>query len=89
MTRCAAIEYAKDKIRVNVCCPGVIETPMVQEVRDVAPDVLESYIQTMPQQRSASSEECAKSILFLASEEYASYITGVFLSVDGGFAAGR
>lgn len=89
MTRCAAIEYAKDKIRVNVICPGVIETPMVQEVRDVAPDVLDSYVETMPMQRVASAEECARSILFLASEDYASYITGVYLSVDGGFAAGR
>jgi len=89
MTRCAAIEYAKDKIRVNVICPGVIETPMVQEVRDVAPDVLDSYVETMPMQRVADAEECAKSILFLASEDYASYITGAYLSVDGGFAAGR
>ncbi len=89
MTRCAAIEYAKDGIRVNVICPGVIETPMVQEVRDVAPDVLDSYVQTMPMQRVADADECSKAILYLASEEYASYVTGVYLSVDGGFAAGR
>ena len=89
MTRCAAIEFARDNIRVNVICPGVIETPMVQEVRDVAPAVLDSYVDTMPQGRVASAEECAKSILFLASEDYASHITGVYLSVDGGFAAGR
>lgn len=89
MTRCAAIEHAKDKIRVNVICPGVIETPMVQEVRDVAPDVLDSYIQTMPMQRVADVDECSMAILYLASEDYASYVTGIHLSVDGGFAAGR
>lgn len=89
MTRCAAIEYAQDNIRVNVICPGVIETPMVQEVRDVAPDVLNSYVQTMPMQRVADADECSKAILYLASDDYASYVTGVYLSVDGGFAAGR
>jgi NAD(P)-dependent dehydrogenase (short-subunit alcohol dehydrogenase family) len=88
MTRAAALELAKDGIRVNSVCPGVIQTPMLDEGMAEAPDITRGYVAATAMQRIAAAAETARAVLFLASEE-ASFITGVNLAVDGGFTAGK
>lgn len=82
LTKCWALEYAKDKIRVNCVCPGVVDTDMTkpflksEKDRDFADN-------DHPLGRIGTPEEVAKSILFLASEDSA-WTTGAILAVDGG-----
>ncbi|WP_227870723.1 3-oxoacyl-ACP reductase family protein [Orrella marina] len=81
VTRALAVELAPRKIRVNAVAPGVIETAMSQQVRDLAGDEVKSRILL---KRYGQPEEIAQAVTFLASD-LASYITGQVLYVDGGF----
>lgn len=80
MTRALAAEFSSKKIRVNCVAPGVIETDMSREVRDMAGDKL---LEAIPLGRYGVPEDIAKAVLFLASDD-ADYITGQTLHVDGG-----
>ncbi|MCC6196614.1 MAG: SDR family oxidoreductase [Burkholderiales bacterium] len=80
-TRALAVELAPRKIAVNAVAPGVIETEMSQAVRDLAGDEVRARILM---KRFGKAEEVAHAVWFLASD-YASYITGQVLTVDGGF----
>ncbi|KAF5628067.1 3-oxoacyl-reductase [Fusarium tjaetaba] len=79
LTRSDAIDYAKDQIRVNCVCPGVIETPMTASVPEDDPAV-----QTAVMKRKGTPQEVADAILFLSGPK-ASFIQGAALSVDGGY----
>jgi meso-butanediol dehydrogenase/(S,S)-butanediol dehydrogenase/diacetyl reductase len=87
MTRCLALDHARDRVRVNSVCPGEIHTQMVDEILAAkGGDTAESLRQLasgIPVGRLASPTEVGRVIRFLASEE-ASYITGANLPVDGG-----
>ncbi|MFQ6019793.1 MAG: SDR family NAD(P)-dependent oxidoreductase [Dehalococcoidia bacterium] len=96
LTKALATEWARQGVRVNCVCPGVIVTPMLE--RSIAritalmgnlsrDQVLQRLAESHPLGRVGQAEEVARAILFLASEE-ASFITGVALPVDGGWAAG-
>lgn len=83
MTRVLAMELAP-KIRVNVVCPGMVETPMTESFLrnnqgEIRPEIARLYALG----RAASAEELANAILFLTSEE-SSFVTGIALPVDGG-----
>ena len=87
ITRCMALDHARERIRVNSVCPGEIHTRMVEEIlarrggdRDEQLRVLASGI---PMRRLADPAEVARCVQFLASDR-ASYLTGVNLPVDGG-----
>ena len=80
MTACAALELARNKIRVNSIHPGVIDTPMVASDDPTANDRL---VRATPMRRVGEPEEIARVALFLASDE-ASYMTGAHVPVDGG-----
>jgi len=80
-TRALAVELAPRKITVNAVAPGVIETEMSEAVRDLAGDEVRARILM---RRFGKAEEVAYAVWFLASD-YASYITGQVLTVDGGF----
>jgi len=82
MTKSAAVQYAKDGIRVNSVHPGLMP-PMRSSVSAADPKLREKVIETIPMRRAGRVEEAAYAILFLASDE-ASYITGAELVVDGG-----
>ncbi len=85
LTRVIAVEYAKEGIRSNCVCPGMIETEMTEELRNdkiTAEEILKTY----PVGRFGSPQEVANACLFLASDE-ASFITGAVLPVDGGYTA--
>lgn len=93
LTKSLAVEWAAQGIRVNAVCPGVIRTPMVERgLRALGgtADPEEAWRRlglVHPIGRVGQPEEVARAVLFLASDE-ASFITGVALPVDGGWAAG-
>ena len=87
ITRCMALDHARDNIRVNSVCPGEIHTRMVDDILakrggDPARNLRE-LAAGIPMRRLAQPAEVARCVHFLASE-LASYVTGTNLSVDGG-----
>jgi NAD(P)-dependent dehydrogenase (short-subunit alcohol dehydrogenase family) len=86
LTKTAALEYAKHGIRVNAVCPGVIETPMVQRLTDRHPSAAEAMVAGHPVGRVGKPEEVAEAVVWLCSEA-ASFVTGLAMSVDGGYVA--
>ncbi len=83
-TKSAALEYAARGIRINAVCPGLIWTPMVdQMVASGQGDALKAIEKGIPMGRTGRPEEIADAVLWLASDA-ASYVTGQSISVDGG-----
>ncbi|WP_374439311.1 SDR family NAD(P)-dependent oxidoreductase [Pseudomonas panipatensis] len=87
LTRSMAIDYGAANVRVNGLCPGLIETPMSQMVRDQA-EFHAFFASQHMLCRSGQPQEVANVALFLASDE-ASFVSGQMIAVDGGFSAGR
>jgi NAD(P)-dependent dehydrogenase (short-subunit alcohol dehydrogenase family) len=85
MTKSAAVQWARDNIRVNSVHPGMLP-PMRTSVGSANPEWRARSIAAVPMRREGRVEEVAHAVLFLASDE-ASYITGTELVVDGGFLA--
>jgi len=84
-TKSAALEYATRGIRVNAVCPGLIWTPMVdQMVADGQGEAMKAMEKSVPMQRVGRPEEIADAVLWFCSEA-ASYVTGQSISVDGGY----
>lgn len=84
-TKSAALEYATKGIRVNAVCPGLIETPMVEQMREGGQtEALEEILKLVPLGRSGRPEEIADAVLWLCSDR-ASFVVGQSISVDGGF----
>jgi meso-butanediol dehydrogenase / (S,S)-butanediol dehydrogenase / diacetyl reductase len=87
ITRCMALDHARDNIRVNSVCPGEIHTRMVDDILAKRGGDLEQNLRELaagiPMRRLAHPSEVARCVHFLASD-LASYVTGANLSVDGG-----
>lgn len=83
LTRVAAVEYAKQGIRVNAVCPGVVDTPMVRRAGEETPELIDQFVAMQPLGRMAESTEIASAVVYLCSDD-ASFITGQPLPVDGG-----
>jgi NAD(P)-dependent dehydrogenase (short-subunit alcohol dehydrogenase family) len=85
-TKSAALEYATRGIRVNDVCPGMIHTPMVDEmIAGGQGEELDKMLKTLvPMARMGRPEEIADAVLWLCSDA-ASYVTGQSISVDGGY----
>ncbi len=82
LTKCWALEYAKNKIRVNCICPGVVDTDMTKPFLKTNKD-REFMDNEHPIGRIGKPEEVAKAILYFASDD-AAWTTGAVLTVDGG-----
>jgi len=81
-----AREVARYGITVNVVCPGITETALLQGMRDESPKnarLIEAIGRAIPLGRTGQPEDIAAAVAFLASPE-AKYITGQTLSVSGG-----
>jgi NAD(P)-dependent dehydrogenase (short-subunit alcohol dehydrogenase family) len=83
MTRAAAVDYARDNIRVNAVCPGTTATDILA---NSSPEVIEMLVSRSPQGRLGLPEEVAALVAFLASDE-APHITGGAYLIDGGRSA--
>ncbi|QRN97846.1 glucose 1-dehydrogenase [Archangium violaceum] len=93
LSKTAALEFAKEGVRVNVVCPGAHRTPMLEGVFERispgAPERAETqyYLPRIPMGRIGRPEEAGKAIAWLLSED-ASYVNGCVMTVDGGMMAG-
>ncbi len=86
LTKHGALKWAKDGIRVNAVCPGVIETAMTEEVARI-PQYRAAMEGMTPLGRMGRPEEVSSAVLWLCSDQ-ASFVTGHPLVVDGGATAG-
>ncbi len=84
MTKQHAAEFGNYGVRVNVICPGPVETEMAKLVHSVA--IRTDYYDTIPLGRYGTVEEMAQTVGFLCSDD-ASFINGQYVAVDGGFDA--
>lgn len=80
LSRTAALNYGEYGIRVNVVCPGPIETPMIAEIPD---ELKQKAFKRIPLGRLGVPDEIAEPVVFLCSNR-ASYITGAVITIDGG-----
>ncbi len=85
LSKTAAVEYAREGVRVNSIHPGVVATPMIQDLLDEQGDQ-QADIQRTPMRRAGRADEVAPAILFLAGDD-SSFVTGSELVVDGGLTA--
>lgn len=84
-----ALDYAKDGLRCNSVCPGIVDTPMLQYHMSTTPnpeETLRNRLKRVPMGVIIKPEDVAKSVLYLSCED-SSGITGTSLVVDGGFIA--
>jgi len=86
LTRSAAIEYARQGIRVNAVCPGVIETAMSAGLAEDVSGVRDKLLRKHPVGRFGAAEEVARAVVWLCSDA-STFTTGTTLTVDGGYTA--
>ena len=86
LTKSAAVEYAKDSIRINSICPGAVKTPMLARALEREPGRDKKLKAAHPMGRIADPSEIANAALWLCSEQ-ASFVTGHQLAIDGGLTA--
>jgi NAD(P)-dependent dehydrogenase (short-subunit alcohol dehydrogenase family) len=84
MTKSAALEYATEGVRANAVAPGLVKTPMVENIMENDEEMAEQFRNMEPMGGLADPEEIANSVLFLGSD-LASRVTGHTLAVEGGF----
>ena len=87
LTRNMAIKYGQHNVRVNVICPGTIQTPIWAARVAEDPQIFDKLARWYPLGRVGQPEDVAKAALYLASDD-AAWVTGTTLNVDGGLMAG-
>ncbi len=85
LLRTAAAEFGPHGVRVNAIAPGVVETPLTRQIKDV-PSWYDAYAAKSALGRWAGAHEMAGAVVFLAGDA-ASFVTGSCLYVDGGWTA--
>lgn len=86
LTRAVALEHARAGIRVNVVCPGAIETDMLKGLTGGNPEFEKAVAASEPMGRVGRPEEVAEAVVWQCSDA-ASFVTGHALAVDGGWTA--
>ncbi|REG91630.1 SDR family NAD(P)-dependent oxidoreductase [Flavobacterium aquicola] len=84
MTKSAALEYAPQGIRINAVCPGIIVTPMVEDMLVGQAEAMNAMIEQLPIKRLGRAEEIADVVLWLCSNA-STYVIGQAIAVDGGY----
>src|SRR5690606_1024970 len=83
LTRAAALDYAAQGLRVNAVGPGYIDTPLLE---NLPPEARDALIGLHPIGRLGRAEEVAELVVWLSSDR-ASFVTGAYYPVDGGYLA--
>lgn len=86
LSRAMAVDHLKDNIRVNVVCPGTIDTPSVEERINNSPDpeaLRAAFIARQPLGRLGTSEEVAEAVLFACGDR-TGFLNGSVITIDGG-----
>lgn len=84
LTKCAALEYARQDIHINAICPGTSDTPMVQKAIADFPEHMAGVINAIPLGRMGRPEEIASMVLLLCSD-YGQFAVGQVWAMDGGY----
>jgi NAD(P)-dependent dehydrogenase (short-subunit alcohol dehydrogenase family) len=85
-TRALAAELGKDGVRVNAIGPGLIETPLNEQVRANNPELIKIFLDHTPLGRAGKPEDIVGPAIFLASD-LSAYVTGAIVMADGGYRA--
>ena len=90
LTKCLALDGAKDGVRANCVCPGFTDTPLLQgfiAAQDDPEATRQAAVSLHPLGRLASALDMAEAYVYLSSDE-ASFVTGISVPVDGGLTTG-
>lgn len=93
LTKCVALEVAKENIRVNTICPGAVDTPMMRRIEEqwlgkdyTREQALATFAAQYPDGKYADPDEVATATVFLASD-LSGHVTGTSIRIDGGKSA--
>ena len=86
LTKSAAVQYARQGVRINAVCPGWIRTPPIQETLAREPEIEKRWLTHQPIDRLGEPDEVAQAVVWLCSDR-GSLMVGVAMPVDGGYTA--
>ena len=84
LTRSAALDHAREGVRINAVCPGLIDSHLLDATFEASPELKEVYIGHQPMGRIGLPHEVGDAVLWLCSES-ATLMNGAIVTVDGGF----